>query len=318
MAHDFSHDTLPGGLRAAEAARITKTVSRLSVATASVLILLKVGAWLASGSVAMLSSLADSSLDGVASLFTLIAVSYAASPPDDEHRYGHGKAEAFAAMLQAMLVGFSASLVAFEAISRFRAPQPITHSTLALAVMGVSIVLTLGLLWAQTRAIAKTGSVATKGDRAHYSADLSANLAVIVGIGAASFLGWRWADPLVGLGVAAWLAWSAIEVARGGWDQLLDRELSAEARERICKLALSEGVLLDVHQLRTRASGPFVHIQFHAEMPAHLSLIEAHEAMVAAERAILAEFPAADVIIHPDPHGAAEPHGSDMFAEAAE
>ncbi|MCI4645568.1 MAG: cation diffusion facilitator family transporter [Hyphomonadaceae bacterium] len=318
MAHDFSHEALPGGLRAAEAARITKTVARLSVATATVLIALKLWAWLTSGSVAMLSSLADSSLDGVASLFTLLAVSYAAAPPDDEHRYGHGKAEAFAAMLQAMLVGFSACLIALEAIQRFRDPQPVFESTLALAVMGVSIALTIGLLWAQSRAIAKTGSVATKGDRAHYAADLGANLAVIVGIGAAAFLDWRWADPLVGLGVALWLAWSAVEVARGGWDQLLDRELSEEARQRICHLALSQGVLLDVHQLRTRASGPYVHIQFHAEMPPHLSLIEAHEAMVAAERAILEAFPAADVIIHPDPRGYAEPHGSDVFAEAAE
>lgn len=318
MAHDISHEALPGGMRAAEAAKITRTVARLSVATATVLIALKLWAWIASDSVAMLSSLADSGLDGVASLFTLFAVSYAAAPPDKEHRYGHGKAEAFAALMQASLVTFSACLVAIEAIRRFSDPRPIAESALALTVMGVSIALTMALIYAQSRALAKTGSVATKGDRAHYAADLGANLAVIVGIGTASFLGWRWADPLIGLGVAIWLVWNAIEVARGGWDQLLDRELSDEARERIRHLALSQGVLLDVHQLRTRASGPYVHIQFHAEMPPHLSLIEAHEAMVAAERAILNEFPAADVIIHPDPRGYAEPHGSDVFAEAAE
>ncbi|MEO1787400.1 MAG: cation transporter, partial [Pseudomonadota bacterium] len=87
MPHD-ANIAMPGAMPAQSAAKITKTVARLSVATALVLIALKLWAWLASGSVAMLSSLADSSLDGVASLFTLIAVSYAAMPPDEEHRYG--------------------------------------------------------------------------------------------------------------------------------------------------------------------------------------------------------------------------------------
>ena len=313
--HGQAH-ALPGSLAAADAARVTARVARLSVATAIVLMGIKAWAWLASDSVAMLSSLADSGLDGIASLFTLLAVTYAAQPPDAEHRHGHGKAEAFAAMMQALLVGVSATLVALEAIDRFRNPQPIAESGLALGVMVVSILLTLALITAQTLAVRQTGSVATHGDRAHYAADLAANFAVIVGIGAASLFGLRWADPAVGLGVALWLAWSALDVARGGFDQLLDRELPDEARDRIRELAVSAGGILAIHGLRTRAAGPYVHVQFHAELPPHLSLIEAHEIMVAAERAIHEEFPAADILIHPDPRGEAEPHGSAMFAEA--
>ena len=313
-----AHHPLPGGLDPDTAARITKTVSRLSVATAIVLIALKAWAWLVSGSVAMLASLADSGLDAVASLFTLLAVIYAARPPDNEHRYGHGKAEAFAAMVQAVLVGASATLIAIEAFQRFRTPEPIVESGLALGVMGVSTVLTIALIWAQTRAIRRTGSVATTGDRAHYVADVAANVAVIGGIAAASFPGLAWADPFIGLLVAFWLAWSALDVARGGVDQLLDRELSDEARDRICELALSPGGLLGVHQLRTRASGPYVHIQFHADLPPHLSLMEAHQIMVSVEKSILAEFPAADITIHPDPRGRGEPHGSTVFGEGDE
>ncbi|MEM7766357.1 MAG: cation diffusion facilitator family transporter [Pseudomonadota bacterium] len=315
MAHDHA---LPGSLPAQDAAAITRNVARLSVATAIVLIGLKLWAWMASGSVAMLSSLADSGLDGMASLFTLVAVSYAALPPDEEHRYGHGKAESFAAMVQAVLVGVSATLVAMEAVARFSDPQPIAESKLALAVMGISIALTLALVWAQTRAVRQTGSVATAGDRAHYAADLAANGAVIVGISLAAYSGLQWADPAVGLLVAGWLAWSAMDVARGGWDQLLDHELPDEARARIRTLALSTGGLLDVHQLRTRASGPYVHIQFHADMPKGITLVDAHQRMVAAEQAIVAEFPSADVLIHPDPRGAAEPHGSEPFNEGAD
>lgn len=314
-AHDAGEGPLPGTLEAERAAKITKTVARLSVATALVLIALKTWAWLVSGSVAMLASLADSGLDAAASLFTLLAVSYAAKPPDAEHRHGHGKAEAFAAMMQAMLVGISATLIAVEATDRFRNPQDIEAGGLALAVMGISMALTLALITAQTRAVRRTGSVATAGDRAHYAADLAANLAVIAGISAAAFLGVRWADPLIGLAVAAWLAWSAINVARSGWDQLLDRELPDEARARIRELALSTGGLIDIHQLRTRASGPYIHIQFHADLAPGLSLVEAHRRMVDAEAAILAEFPAADILIHPDPRGAAEPHGAGVFAE---
>lgn len=288
----------------------------LSVGVAVMLMSLKGWAWLASDSVAMLSSLADSALDGVASLFTLAAVAYAAMPPDAEHRHGHGKAEAFAAIVQAMLVGIAATLVAVEAVEHIAAPRAIEQSGLALGVMAVSIALTIALITAQTRAVRKTGSVATAGDRAHYAADLAANLAVMAGIAGAVFLNAPWVDPIVGLAVAAWLAWTAVDVARGALDQLLDRELPDEARTRIRDIALSGKEFLDVHMLRTRASGPYIHIQFHADLPRHLSLKEAHERMVAVEQRILEAFPAADVLIHPDPRGA-EPHGNDLFTAAA-
>lgn len=312
MAHD-AHGPVPGQLPIAETARITRVTAMLSVSVATVLIAIKLWAWLASGSVAMLSSLADSGLDAAASLFTLAAVIYAARPADDEHRFGHGKAEGFAAMVQALLVGVSATLVGIEAVKRFMNPEPIEASGLALAVMGISVALTLALVWAQTRAVRRTGSVATAGDRAHYMADLAANAVVIVGLVGAGLFGVTWLDPVVGLLVAAWLVWSALEVARGGIDQLLDRELDDALRDRISALAVDGCTILDIHQLRTRASGPYVHIQFHADLPAHLSLVAAHEAMVGAERRIRQEFPSADILIHPDPRGAAEPHGAEGF-----
>lgn len=315
----MSHQAgLPGGLAAAQASRITRTTALLSVGVASLLIVLKAWAWLASGSVAMLSSLADSGLDAAASIVTLLAVSYAAKPPDAEHRHGHGKAEGFAAVLQGILVGVSAALIAREAVQRLMNPAPMEASALALGVMAVSILLTLALVTAQARAVAKTGSVATKGDRAHYLADLGANGVVIVGILGAGYLGVPWLDPAAGFLVAAWLVRSAFEVAQGGIDQLLDRELSDEARAEIVRLAVDHETILAVHQLRTRAAGPYIHVLFHADMPAHLSLIEAHAAMVACEERIRAVLPAADIHIHPDPRGAAEHHGAEGFRDEDE
>lgn len=151
----MAHDALPGALDANDAARITRVTSILSVSTAVILIAIKGWAWLESGSVSVLSSLADSGLDAAASIFTLLAVIYAARPPDAEHRHGHGKAEGFAAIVQAVLVGISATLVGLEAFHRLMSPEPISHSGLALAVMLVSTALTMLLVAAQTRAVRK-------------------------------------------------------------------------------------------------------------------------------------------------------------------
>jgi cation diffusion facilitator family transporter len=179
----------------------------------------------------------------------------------------------------------------------------------------IAIVVTIVLVIVQTRSLKKTGSVAIAGDRAHYAADFAANIAVLVGIVAASWFNLPLADPVMGLAVALWLAWSALSVGRSAFDQLMDRELPDADRDRIRALAQNgagtEGV--SIHRLRTRAAGPIVHIQFHLDVPADISLAEAHHIMVACEERILAEFPGADVLIHPDPHGVAETHGAEFF-----
>jgi cation diffusion facilitator family transporter len=300
-----------GRLDPRKAARETRPAALLSVSTAVVLIATKTGAWWVSGSVAMLASLADSTLDLAASLFTLWAVSEAASPPDAHHRYGHGKAEGLAALVQALLVGASAVVIAHAAVERFTAPAAVTHGAVAVAVMLVSIALTAVLVIVQTRSLKKTGSVAIAGDRTHYATDFAANIAVLIGVIAASWFNLPLADPVMGLAVALWLAWSAFGVGRTAFDQLMDRELPDADRDRIRVLAETGGV--SIHRLRTRAAGPIIHIQFHLSVPANLSLVEAHTLMVACEERILAEFPGADVLIHPDPQGVAETHGSEFF-----
>lgn len=317
MPHDVNSHTGPGRLLPAEARRHTARATTLSVAVALTLVLAKLAAWIASGSIAMLASLADSGLDLAASLTTFFAVRYAASPADKEHRYGHGKAEAAASVLQALLVGVSAGYLIWEAGHRLADPQPVQQGGWAIAVMVLSILMTLGLVWVQTRAIKATGSVAVEGDRAHYMADLGANVSVIAGIALAAFAGITSADPIIAIGVALWLLWSAWGVARNALDHLLDKELPDEVRHRIKAIAEADSRIRGVHLLRTRAAGPLVHIQFHADLDPHLSLLQAHEIIVEAENRLLAEFPAADILIHADPEGMAEPHGSDFFRSEA-
>lgn len=295
----------------------TRRVALLSVATASILIVVKAIAWVASGSVAILASLSDSALDLVASLITVYAVRYAAEPPDAEHRFGHGKAEAFSSLMQGGLVFASGALIGREAINALLHPRPVEHGLAGVVVMLISIGLTLALITAQTRVVKASGSIAISGDRAHYAADLASNAVALVGVGAAAWLGLPWLDAAAGLLVALWLIWGAIGVFREASAQLMDQELPEEERTRIVQLATLDPRVLGVHQLRTRASGPYVHMQMHADLAADISLAEAHGIMVAAENRLLEAFPSADIIIHPDPRGLAEKHGG-VFAESVE
>jgi cation diffusion facilitator family transporter len=305
---------LSPALTAAESLKLTRRVTTLSVGVAAVLIAIKGVAWIAGGSVAMLASLADSGLDLVASLVTFFAVRYAAVPPDAEHRFGHGKAEAFSSLTQGGLVFASGALIGQEAIKSLLHQRPIAAEGLGVGVMIVSILLTLALIRAQTEVTKRTRSVAVSGDKAHYAADLAANAVSLVGIAAAGFLGWTWVDGAAGLLIAAWLVWGAIGVFREASHQLMDRELPDEDRARILALLTADPRVMGVHQLRTRASGPNIHVQAHMDFDAETPLALAHTLMVAAEGRVLEAFPTADILIHPDPRGVAEPHAG-AFSE---
>jgi cation diffusion facilitator family transporter len=326
LAHDFApaaehslgqaedSSPLPGTAPVEQTAVLTAQATRLSFGCAAVLIVIKALSWHASGSVSLLASLADSGLDLVASGATFIAVRYAVAPPDSTHRFGHGKAEAFASLIQAGLVFASAGLIGQEAVSHILHPKPLAHEGWAMAVMAASTVLTGLLILAQTRILKRANSVAVSGDRAHYAADLGSNVVALLGVAAATLLHASWLDAVAGLIVTGWLVWGAISVFRQSAFQLLDHELSAEAREQIRALAADDPNILDIHALRTRAAGPYVHVQMHAELSPSITLDAAHKILVAAERRVLEVFPAADILIHADPSGRAEPHGG-AFSE---
>ena len=300
---------------AANSAALTRHVTMLSVGMALILVIIKAIVWLMSDSVALLASMADSAMDLVSSSATFFAVRYAATPPDAEHRFGHGKAEAFASLIQAGLVFASAALIAQEAVHHLLAPQPVTNEAWAIAVMVVSIILTIGLLTAQSRLLRQTASVAVSADRTHYAADLASNVIALVGIAAVALFNMVSLDALAGAAVAAILLWGAVSVFREASSELMDRELPQADRDRIKALMKQDPRITDVHQLRTRASGPVTHMQMHADLDPELSLEAAHQIVVAAERRVLTEFPSADILIHPDPRGRAEPHGG-AFAES--
>jgi ferrous-iron efflux pump FieF len=307
-----STDGATPALSLAETASLTARITWLSVGVGGTLMLVKAAAWWISGSVALLASAADSALDFVAALVTFWAVRVAVLPADAEHRYGHGKAEAFASLLQAGLVFASAALVGQQAIHHLLEPQPVTAEGLGIVVMALSMGLTLALVQAQARVIARTSSVAIKGDRAHYLADLVSNAAAMIGLVLAQVTGnTRW-DAVAALLVAVWLVKGAVEVLRAAANELLDREVDDAERERLLALALDDPQVMGVHQFRSRRSGPILHVQMHMELEPNQPLIAAHDVVEAAERRILSAFPGADLVIHADPFGHSEDHDEDF------
>jgi ferrous-iron efflux pump FieF len=283
--------------------RLNLVAAIASVAVAVVLICAKLAIWIMTGSVAVLGTLVDSGLDAIASIVTFISVHQASQPADHAHRYGHGKAEAIGAQIQGSFVFGSAFFLATEAARRLMAPQAIAQSGVAIAVLLLAIALTSVLLTFQHVVVRRTGSIAISADSLHYRSDLLMNSAVILAMLLVDATGWQIIDPLVGIGIVGLLVYSAVEVARRALDMLMDRELPAESRARIRRLALGHPKAHDVHDLRTRRAGSDVFIELHLELDGDLNLEQAHDITDEVEARIRAAFPEADILVHQEPAG---------------
>lgn len=279
-----------------------------SVAVAGILIAAKLAAWLHTESIALLASLFDSLLDGVASLINLLAVRTALTPADKEHRFGHGKAEALAGLGQGALIIGSALFLIVEAIDHLIHPQPIEQSLPGVAVMLFSIALTGALIIYQRRIMQRTGSLAISADRLHYMGDLATNATVIAALLLAGLPDFAWVDAVAALVVAAIIVKSAVDIGRGALDNLMDREMADADRARIIKIVRAHREALSLHDLRTRSAGNQTFIQFHLDLDPEMSLREAHRISHEIEAELLRAFPGAEIIIHQDPAGYAEKH----------
>ena len=274
-----------------------------SVTVAAILIVAKLVIWDMSDSVALLSSLIDSSLDVMASLISLFAVRQALMPADKEHRFGHGKAESLAALGQSLFVGGSAVFLVFEAGGRVLRPPEVDNGIAAISVMVLSLVMTLVLVQFQRFVIKETGSMAIAADSLHYTADLLVNGGIIIGLIAVTAFGWTLADPLVALAVALYLIITARRIALLAMDMLMDREFDDSAREEIHSIILSHPEVKSMHDLRTRSAGVHSFIQLHLELDGDLSLSEAHRISDEVEKLVSAKFENAEILIHEDPEG---------------
>lgn len=289
-------------------ARLLRLATRTAVGIAALLILAKLVAWIMTDSVAILSSLMDSVLDVGASLINMYAVAHALVPADQEHRFGHGKAEALAGLAQSAFISGSALFLVAEAGQRLFDPHPLLRNEVGIVVMVLSLVLTIGLVLFQRHVVRRTKSIAISADSLHYKGDILANLGVIAALVLAGRFGWIYADAVIALIVAAYILFGAWGIIRSSLDQLMDRELPEEQRARIQEIARSHEHVEDVHDLRTRSSGLQSFIQLHLELDSNLSLLRAHEIADEVEALICEAFPETEVMIHQDPAGLEEWH----------
>lgn len=286
-----------------EAAKLMRLATYASCSVALLLIAIKSFAWLSTGSVAMLSSMVDSMLDAAASLVTLFAVRHSLTPADEEHRFGHGKAEPLAGLGQSAFIAGSAVFLLFQAGSRLFHPAPVIQSSLGIAVMIFSMVVTLGLVLFQRQVIRRTGSHAVGADSLHYLGDLLSNAAVILALILAGMFGWVYADPILAGLIAIFILHGAWQIFRGAYDHLMDREFPEEQREQIRRIVMRHPEVRDLHDLRTRTSGLSSFIQLHIEMDGQMTLLDAHRVADAVELELQTEFPGTEVIVHQDPAG---------------
>lgn len=285
--------------------RLAVLASRLSVAVAIVLVVAKAVAWSLTDSVSILASLADSSMDAMVSVVNLLALRYALSPADDDHRFGHGKAEAIAAVSQAAFIVGSSLILVFHCVERITSPEKhaqLSHSDVGIAVMLFSIVLTLALVAVQGAAVKRSGSAVVQADRLHYLSDLLTNVSVLVALALAKF-GFVQADVIIGLGVAAYLCYGAIRIGHPAMQMLMDHELSPELVGQFVEIARSHPDVVGVHDIRTRQSGTTYVVQLHLDMDPQTTLAHAHAIADEVEEMIVSRYPNADIIIHQDPAG---------------
>ena len=298
-----------GHAHGADRAALTMRAALASIMMALFLVALKTWASWGTGSVAMLGSLADTALDFIASLITFLGVRWAAMPADEEHRYGHGKAESLAALIQVTLITVSALGIAWRSLDRLRSGSPTEGLELGIGVSVVAMAATFGLLAYQRYVIRKTGSVAILTDHVHYQTDVLLNLSVIGALVLDQVLGWRLADPIFGFAIAAWLMYGAWGAASHSVDQLMDREWPDDEREAFLAAAAEYSELAGLHDLRTRTSGAHRFVQFHVWVPGDWTVREAHERMDAVEEKLQHRFPATEIIIHLDPEGHTDREG---------
>ncbi len=283
-----------------QANSLMRWATRASVCVAALLVVGKAIVWWMSGSVALLGSLADSGLDLAASLVTLFAIKTAVMPPDAEHRFGHGKAEALAGLFQATLMGGSAVFLLLQSVERLFDPQPVSAPATIIQVSIVAIGLSLVLVLFQAYVVRKTRSLAIAGDHLHYKGDLLLNLGVIVAAYAVGE-GVPQADPLIGIAIAFYILFGALGIARPATNMLMDREFDIADRERIFNLVLESKAVRGLHELKTRAAGRDRFIQMHIEVDGDLTVREAHFIAHEVEATVGEAFPDTEIIIHVDP-----------------
>jgi len=296
---------------------LRRWASYASLAVAVVLIIAKTSAWFATDSLSLLASLVDALIDVTAALATVFGVRYAARPADAMHRFGHGKAEAMAALIQGLLLAGASCVLVIDGLYRLITPPTVSQLNVGLGVVAGSTVLTALLVLFEGHVTKRSRSHAVAADRTHHLSDIAANVAVLLALALTKLTQWPRFDPLFAIAIAVFFGRSAYVIARTAANTLLDHELSSDDRQRIMQLVTTYPNARGMHDLRTRSSGLVQFIEFHLELDSDLSVQDAHGIANEIESAVKGAFPSSEVIIHMEPAGIKDDRLDDRIGSGA-
>ncbi len=271
-----------------------------SVTLATFLVLLKLYAWVITDSLSLFSSLLDSSFDVAVSIINLLAIRYALKPADDEHPYGHESIEDIVGLLQGAFIIGSACFIFYEALQRFFKPVTVSDNTLGIIIMIISVILSIILVIYQRLIISKTHSKVVEADSVHYLSDILSGLLVIISLTFSQKLGFGYIDSIFAIIISLYISFSAFKIARRSYDNLMNKEISVEDKNRIVEIIKSNNKIFGFHNLKTRYSGSKIFIQFDIELEGSITLKAAHDISDEITHAILWEYPNTEIIIHFD------------------
>ena len=289
-----------------QANKLKKAAATGSILLALTLCILKGFGVFYTGSLAVLSSMVDSLSDIFASLITFIAVKISVKPASYQYRYGYGKAEALSALFQAAFIAGSGVFILYDAFMRLQNPVSLQQTDFGLAIMIISLILTLILVAFQHYVAKLTNSQAIIADSLHYSVDIMTNLSIIISLVVIHFWQLTWVDTLMAAAISIYLIYNAYTLALEASGLLLDRELGEEIRQSLYSIVSKHPLSPKIHDLRTRDLGGIYMFEFHLELDGKLDLYTAHRYTDEVENLIRQTYPEAQIIIHQDPSGISE------------
>ena len=279
-----------------------KRYAWLSIAAAVATIGLKTTAWWLTGSVGLLSDALESLVNLAGALMALAMLSVAARPPDDDHAYGHGKAEYFSSAFEGFLIVLAAAGIAYAAIERLLAPRPLDTVGLGLAINIAASGINLATGRTLLAASRVTRSIALEADARHLMTDVWTSAGVVLGVALAAITGWPWLDPAIALAVAANIVWTGWKLVHRSTEGLMDVALPAEELRRID--AVLDGYRaqgLDFHAVRTRQAGTRAFITLHVLVPGRWSVQQGHDWCERIESDLRRAVPHGHVTTHLEP-----------------
>ena len=266
---------------------------KLSIAVAVATIALKTGAWWFTGSVGLLSDAMESVVNLAGAMFALAMVTIAARPPDDDHPFGHHKAEYFSGGFEGTLIFAAAVAIIWAAVERLLAPQPLERLGLGLALSVVASALNGALAWAMLKKSREHRSMALEADARHLLTDVWTSVGVVVGLFAVTFTGWLWLDPVIAIAVAANVAREGFGLVRRSADGLMDRALEPAVQRQIDEVlaGFAHPTTLRVDHVNTRRAGARLFVDLHMHMPPGWTLQRAAALRSSVEQALMAAVP---------------------------